>query len=429
MGWSAVVAGTGGDYVDINTAITNLAAGDSIYVKTGTYTGAVNVSKAVYVFIEPGTSFTHASGFTISAAKSAVLFGNGCSITEQITISAADCWVSARNGLSAENFIVSSGADRVFIDLGGWGSLIDGSTLVDAMALDANDAIIQNGAWNNDTAGARRTFDVGSGAAAARTVLRLNKALDSGAVCVHLDSASVDFLADGMYIADSDTAGHNINAPRSRVYANSIVDSNGVAYNVGASGDDSICCGNIGKSATGDVIDINTNGENTVVYANNISGTLDDNSETSTVEANDLGDASLAVTGTAQSASITETDVVNGGKTLILTLTNAVWQNIPAADFATAFQALLTGDQDGNTVGWDDVKTTILASGAFARTSDTVLTITYAAAGTYDIAANETVTLADVNNDTLRITHSAPTVLGSEISLTPDDGSYSVTTV
>jgi len=110
--------------------------------------------------------------------------------------------------------------------------------------------------------------------------------------------------------------------------------------------------------------------------------------------------------------------VVAGGKTLILTLTAASWRNQAAGTLATAFQALLTGDEGGGQA-WEDHKATILASGTVVRTSATVMTITYAAAGSYDIASNDTITLAALDE----------TVLESETSITANDTSYLITFV
>jgi len=101
---------------------------------------------------------------------------------------------------------------------------------------------------------------------------------------------------------------------------------------------------------------------------------------------------------------------------LILTLTNAVWQNIPASDFATAFQVLMIGNHS-EANDWNNEKSTIIASGAFVRTSDTVLTITLQAAASYSITTTvELVSLVNIGD----------TVLASESSLTPDEDIYAI---
>ena len=165
------------------------------------------------------------------------------------------------------------------------------------------------------------------------------------------------------------------------------------------------------QACTGDEIEIDTNGENCVVVANRVFGTIDDNSGTSTVMYNDLGTATCTVTGTLADGC-NESDIVAGGETLILTLANAVWQN-PLTD--ALFEALLSGDlAEANS--WNNEEGTIM-SGAVARTSDTVVTITLAAAAAYSISGNETVSLANL----------AGTVLGSEDSITPDVVDYVVT--
>jgi hypothetical protein len=103
-------------------------------------------------------------------------------------------------------------------------------------------------------------------------------------------------------------------------------------------------------------------------------------------------DATVAVTGTA-TASITEADVVTGGKTIILTLTNEEWVTA-GANFDAQRQNIINGldSAQAEATGWDAVVKAGLVVANVIRTSATVVTITMPAFATYDITATETIT-------------------------------------
>ena len=105
-----------------------------------------------------------------------------------------------------------------------------------------------------------------------------------------------------------------------------------------------------------------------------------------------VGGVSFALSGTAIAGGVLESEIVTGGETLIITLTGDTWAPTVGADNAitTALIAGITGDDVGGT-GFNDEVT--IAHGNVARTSDTVVTITLPAAGSYAIAADETVTV------------------------------------
>lgn len=101
---------------------------------------------------------------------------------------------------------------------------------------------------------------------------------------------------------------------------------------------------------------------------------------------------SVALTGTA-TASITEGDIVTGGKTIILTVTGGRW--VPTgASFDAQRQNIINGidSAQAEATGWDAVVKAGLAVTAVARTSDTVVTVTLSAFATYNITAQETIT-------------------------------------
>jgi hypothetical protein len=105
------------------------------------------------------------------------------------------------------------------------------------------------------------------------------------------------------------------------------------------------------------------------------------------------GGISIALSGTAVAGGVLESEIVSGGETLIITLSNDTW--VPAVGdnnaITTALIAGITGNDAGDN-GWDDE--VAIAHGNVARTSDTVVTITLPEAASYSIIANETVTVA-----------------------------------
>jgi len=106
------------------------------------------------------------------------------------------------------------------------------------------------------------------------------------------------------------------------------------------------------------------------------------------------GDApAAALTGTLADGA-TEAQIVSGGETLIITLTNDTWDATVGADNAIT-TALINGiDSDGaEGTGWDDVVKANMDYTDVTRTSATVVTIELDPEATYDITAAETITV------------------------------------
>ena len=98
-----------------------------------------------------------------------------------------------------------------------------------------------------------------------------------------------------------------------------------------------------------------------------------------------------ALTGTA-TGSIAESDIVTGGKTIILTLTDDTWV-ASGATFNAQRQNIINGidSAQAEAAGWDAEVKAKEVVGAVVRTSDTVVTVTLTAAASYDITAQETI--------------------------------------
>lgn len=116
------------------------------------------------------------------------------------------------------------------------------------------------------------------------------------------------------------------------------------------------------------------------------------------------------LTGTV-TASITELDIVPGGKTIILTLTEDTWLAAGTGPIGTTAntQAIIDGISAASSPagGWNLVVRDVdLSPSDVVRTSDTVATITLPASATYDISAQETVE-ATVPAEAMNISASA----------------------
>ena len=100
-----------------------------------------------------------------------------------------------------------------------------------------------------------------------------------------------------------------------------------------------------------------------------------------------------AITGTVTTA--TETDIVAGGKTIIITLTGDTWIAAGALSFDLVRQDIIDGltSAQSETLGWNNTVKILQGVSGVARTSDTVVTITLDAQVTYSITADETITV------------------------------------
>ena len=107
-----------------------------------------------------------------------------------------------------------------------------------------------------------------------------------------------------------------------------------------------------------------------------------------------LGVATAIFGGTA-TASVTENELVAGGKTLTITLTNDTWIAAGTGPIGTTAQTQSIIDAliatTSQTLGWNNVVGPGIETADLVRTSATVATITLDAEATYSIATNETI--------------------------------------
>ena len=100
----------------------------------------------------------------------------------------------------------------------------------------------------------------------------------------------------------------------------------------------------------------------------------------------------VTLTGTVTTAL--KADIVSGGKTIILTLTNDTWVTV-GATFDAQRQNIINGltSAGAELLGWNNVVKALQGVAGVVRTSNTVVTITLDAQATYNITAAETITV------------------------------------
>jgi len=112
-------------------------------------------------------------------------------------------------------------------------------------------------------------------------------------------------------------------------------------------------------------------------------------------EASGAAGTAAALTGTV-TASINESDIVTGSKTIILTLTGDTWAAAGTGPIGSTAdtQALIDGLDAASspTNGWNNEVRDKEVTTAVVRTSSTVATITLTAQAGYDISAQEIIT-------------------------------------
>lgn len=103
---------------------------------------------------------------------------------------------------------------------------------------------------------------------------------------------------------------------------------------------------------------------------------------------------SAALTGTAISGGVLESEIVTGGDTIIITLTGDTWV-ASGATFDAQRQNIIDGldSAQSEAAGWNVEVRDKEVVGAVVRISDTMVTVTLTAAAAYVITADETITV------------------------------------
>lgn len=117
--------------------------------------------------------------------------------------------------------------------------------------------------------------------------------------------------------------------------------------------------------------------------------------------------------------ALTESDIVNGGQVITITLSNDTWQAAGTA-FDQVRQIILNGltSAQSEVTGWNKEVRDKQPVTVVARTSNTVVTVTLAAAPGYDITVAETIT--DTVPDEALVTSASALVALTTIGVTAD---------
>lgn len=164
------------------------------------------------------------------------------------------------------------------------------------------------------------------------------------------------------------------------------IDVNGTAQTVNSSGNIN------GTFATFLQIEPDVNNE-IVITMNNDSGSFLMFNGVQLLNIVEVGEVSTTISGTLTSTpSKIETAIVTGGETLTVTLNGDTWVS-GAAFNDTIRQAIIDGITSNGveTLGWNNEVRDKIAVNSVVRTSDTVVTITFAGAPAYEITAVEAI--------------------------------------
>ena len=115
--------------------------------------------------------------------------------------------------------------------------------------------------------------------------------------------------------------------------------------------------------------------------------------------------------------NLTESQIVSGGQQIVITLSNDTWVN---ATFDAQRQNIIDGltSAQSELTGWNNEVRDNEVVTAVVRTSDTVVTITLSAAASYDVTADETITVTIPA--TALVTSGSALVASPTISVTAD---------
>ena len=197
-------------------------------------------------------------------------------------------WVYVPSGTFNEAIILSD--DDVVLFGAGWGSIIDGGTIGNAVNAIGDRCTIRD-LQLKTTTGEGNNF---------RGIL-IDGVTDISVINVFINGSDSDGITItgagercriiGCFIFNSDLIGINIGSPETICIGNTIDTTGTIGIQIADGGDDSILSGNMITTTSDDGVFISANGDNCVVVANRITAwtneAIDDNSGTSTVGNND----------------------------------------------------------------------------------------------------------------------------------------------
>jgi len=278
-----VIDASGANDADGTTLASGVGKG-SVYVKNGTYAAGLTETNDDQSWeFEPGVVVQAA--VTFSGDNIQVLFGSGCDVQGLLTMSGASICVECENGCDFDGVLMSG--NNGYFNGGGWDSISDGGIASLAISITGNDAIVTNVACQT-TAGGAGAFTALSISGLRGNAINI-KVIDSDNHAIAITSTATYALLQGCIILGADVDGVLIEGPRTRVIACHVTACGGDGISVGTTGDNSLVVSSITSSITGTDILIDALGEDCCVVANRcVTGTITDNSGTSTVASNDV---------------------------------------------------------------------------------------------------------------------------------------------
>ena len=262
------------------------ASVSTIWVKSGAVTETIAVDIAnTRIYFEPGFALT--GGINVSASNCSLIFGPNCSVSGEIDVTTGvDVFIKAENGCSFTGLDINTA--NAYINGGGWGTLSDGGTTIDAINAGGDDLICENISAQTTAAGGS-AFD-GIEVGGDRCIVSNCKILDSDNMGFNVTGD--ELLAIGCTVLGSDgNTFYIISGTKVRLIGNYAIAS-ARNFRLDGNADDSILYGNISKDPTVASVLINAVADNCVVVGNRVDdlGTgngVVDNSSTSTNALND----------------------------------------------------------------------------------------------------------------------------------------------
>ncbi len=253
-----------------------------MWVKEGTYDGFTISTDKVRIFLEQGVVITGA--VTLSGDNAALIRGPGVTIQGLITVSGDGSYMQSMNGGGDVGVLISG--DRCYMNGGGWGTVCDGGITRRGIDLEGDDGIVENIAAQT-TGGGGVDWDAVF-VDGVRPVLANVKIPDSDLNGIRTGAPCTDALILGCISIQVDAGVVNVQTPRTRLIGHR-GESPGAFDGIflAATSDNSVVGASIIQVDTGDSVEINAGGDNSVVCGNRLDGAIDDNAAGTVAAIND----------------------------------------------------------------------------------------------------------------------------------------------
>lgn len=275
-GFSELVAPTGGDYSTIQAAIDDNLK--TFEVKGGeTYTENLTFDEACQsMIVHPGATIS--GTITVSVDDVSIELMTGCTVTGQINWNGANGSIECENGCNFDAQIILSGtlADSFSFNGGGFGTLCE-----DLINVADGNAIVQSASIDSKTgATTRSAIAVGSDTNIILTNLNIINSDDIGLAGA---TAASDHIFSFNTVQNADSVGCFVAGTRLIAIGNLIKAVSGDGIEIDLTGDDSV----VGSNIVDDSVVIDSGAADTQVYGNRVDTTLTDSDGTGTVSGND----------------------------------------------------------------------------------------------------------------------------------------------